>query len=567
MPFELSLFVDPRFPAQVVADPTRLRQILFNLAGNAIKFSGGRADTVGKVAVRAEFEPGLHPQWTLVVDDNGIGIAPEALGQVFASFTQAESSTTRRFGGTGLGLTICKRLVHLMGGEVDVRSTPKIGSCFSVRLPLEIGAASPWQSPVDLSGLVCIIVGTHIQPVDLCVYLAHAGARAVLASDLDDARQTLPEKTPALIIHNHRCEPSAGALAAWTGDSDARHLMLVRGRRVPPSMPDSDSDFDSDFDTDTVTLNCSVLRRSAFLQAVAVAAGRASPQSLRENTDENSVIDLLLPPSIVDARAQGRLILVAEDDEINKKVIWRQLAVLGYAAEIASNGVEALAMWQGGHYGLLLSDLHMPDMDGYALAESIRKAEALRGVTQQERMPILALTANALRGEALRAKAAGMDEYLTKPIQLNLLQDALSQWMPKGSEADGKIVIADVRPSSVPPDNARTVPALDITVLQALVGDDPSTVREFLREYQVAVRLAATELHAVQDTQDVRQIGAIAHKLKSSSRSVGAMVLGDLCAELENACRSDMSVDVSKTVARLVVEMALVQSWLDRDLL
>ena len=196
-------------------------------------------------------------------------------------------------------------------------------------------------------------------------------------------------------------------------------------------------------------------------------------------------------PSLAEARAQGRLILVAEDNPINQKVILRQLEVLGYAAEVASNGVEALQLWRTGHYGLLLTDLHMPDMDGYALAEAMRREEIQRGTTREWRIPILALTANALQGEALRARLAGMDEYLTKPLQLHLLNAALMKWLPR-DRADS--MFTELPGDAPPPAESRQ--PVDVGVLQALVGDDPATLREFLFDFQAAARRSAVELRA-----------------------------------------------------------------------
>ena len=247
-------------------------------------------------------------------------------------------------------------------------------------------------------------------------------------------------------------------------------------------------------------------------------------------------------PTVAEARAQGQLILVAEDDDVNQKVILRQLSVLGHAAEIAENGAEALRLWRTGTYRMLLTDLHMPEMDGYTLATTIRQEEAERGSARQGRMPILALTANALRGEALRAQAAGMDDYLTKPIQLHVLKAALKKWLP-GDRGDALPRDVDaVRPSAPP-----GMP-LDIAVLESVVGDDPMVVRDFLGQYQASAGRLATEARAALATDDVRRIGDVAHKLKSSSRSVGAVALGDLCAELENTCRAGTREGVAQVM-------------------
>jgi CheY-like chemotaxis protein/HPt (histidine-containing phosphotransfer) domain-containing protein len=477
--------------------------------------------------------------------DNGIGMASETLANLFSSFTQAEVSTTRRFGGTGLGLAICKRLVALMNGEIDVHSVLGEGSIFTVTLPFEMAEGGVRRQDPDVSDLDCIVVGSDENADDLRAYLEHAGARVHRVPDLDAAVRKAGTLPRAVVIQNtRRDKPSLEALhAAFAGVPDVRHLLIARGwgRRARMAA------------TDVVSLDGNCLRRSSLLRAVAVAAGRASPEVLHESGGEAMLVEPIAPTH-AQARALGQLILVAEDDEVNQKVILRQIEVLGHAAEIAENGGEALRLWRAGDYALLLSDLHMPDMDGYTLAETIRREEAQRGTSWRERMPILALTANALRGEAMRAQAAGMDEYLTKPLQLNLLKAALTKWMPRANP--------ETMPAELPqePGAAPAAHGVDVAVLKGLVGDDPQLVHRLLADYRAAAERLGQEVRAASSTDDTRQIGAIAHKLKSSSRSIGALALGDLCAELENACRSGTREEVQRGVVKFEAELREVDA-------
>ncbi|MDB6000460.1 MAG: diguanylate cyclase [Rhizobacter sp.] len=544
---DLSLFISPQVPTQVWSDPTRLRQVLFNLAGNAIKFSGGQFQRRGSVSIRVEVTEGPEPELVLRFTDNGIGMAPETLKHVFSSFTQAEASTTRRFGGTGLGLTICKRLVALMSGDIQVRSSPGEGSTFTVELPLEpvSGAVAP-EEP-DLAGLDCILVGSQDNAEDLSVYLKHAGVRVHRVADLPSAVQRAAGMHRPVVIQNawrHNASPET-LQAAFADEVDVRHLLIVRGRRRGAWMAASD----------VVTLDGNCLRRSVLLRAVAVAAGRESPQALHESPIDVLGADRAEPPTIAEARAQRRLILIAEDDEVNQKVILRQIEMLGYAAEIADNGAEALRLWLAGDYALLLTDLHMPDMDGYTLAEAIRRHERGSDMSGDDRMPILALTANALRGEAVRAHAAGMDEYLTKPLQLHLLKAALDKWLPRNTDYQSL-------PGELTLQTGQAAPALaiDISILQDLIGDDPEVVRELMASYMALAKKSAVELRAARAADDIRQIGAIAHKLKSSSRSVGAVTLGDLCAELENACRAGTREGIAQNMADFETALTAVEA-------
>ncbi|MGN6318350.1 ATP-binding protein, partial [Trinickia sp.] len=427
---KLTKSVSPDVPPVVLSDDTRLRQVLYNLVGNAIKFSGGRADTPGAVSVTVEAAP--HPsdprraQVTFKVADNGIGMSPDTLPKLFKPFTQAEASTTRRFGGTGLGLAICRRLCELMGGDVSAQSELGSGSTFIVSLPFDIG-----------------------------------------------------EQTDELSAHS----PSNGG-----------------GRGKAP-----------------IASNRPVL-------------------------------------SVAQAREMGRLILVAEDDAINQKVILRQLGLLGHVAEIASDGREALALWRANRYALLLTDLHMPEMDGYELVETIRREEA-----PGTHLPIVALTANAVQGEAARAKAVGMDGYLTKPLQLARLQAVLDSHFPAHDAPEPPAAPAPVA-AAPQPVHAQ---AVDIDVLKGIVGDDPDIVRELLSDYQQSVGRLAAELRAHCDAGRGREAGAIAHKLKSSSRSVGALTLGDLCAELENAGKAGDLAQLANWAKQFDAALAAVEDALE----
>jgi CheY-like chemotaxis protein/HPt (histidine-containing phosphotransfer) domain-containing protein len=533
----------------VWSDSTRLRQVVFNLAGNAIKFSGGRPQKRGRVSLRVEVPEQAQGRVVLRVTDNGIGMAPETVAGLFSSFTQAEASTTRRFGGTGLGLAICKRLVTLMKGEIQVESALGAGSMFTVTLPFDAVDGAARAAFPDLANLDCIVVGQELEADDLRICLEHAGARVHRVPDLEAAaRRSADASSPVVVIHRVNDDgPSSGQLqAAFASVPGARHLLIVRGqrRRVQTAAPD------------VVTLYGNCMRRSSLLRAVGIAAGRASPEVLRDGEAGEPPAERGAPPTTVaEARAQGQLILIAEDDENNRKVILRQIDLLGYAAEIADDGVEALRLWRAGRYALLLTDLHMPNMDGYALAESIRREESQRGLAPAQRMPILALTANALQGEARRATAVGMDEYLTKPLQVNHLKAALGRWLAPSAA----ISVPNERR-----DPPRAAQVVDVEVLKGLIGDDPMTVREFLTRYRATARRLATELHAARAGDDMRKLGTIAHKLKSSSRSVGAVAVADICAELENTCRAGTLAGVSQGLVQFDAALTAVEAELDK---
>ncbi|MDE2628156.1 MAG: response regulator [Burkholderiales bacterium] len=408
----LRAFIAPGTPEQVLGDAVRLRQVLNNLVGNAIKFSAGRADRAGRVSLRVAAADG---QLRFAIADNGIGMDAATVAKLFTPFTQGESSTSRRFGGTGLGLVICQRLVAMMGGRIDLVSEPGAGSSFTVWLPLRASAEQPAAEPLELAGLDCIVVDDPDLPLeDLQSWLEQSGAGVHRAADAAAAAEAARGLRPPVVVI--RAAPPPGtALPADLGAAGLRHVLVAHGQRPAASHVSPD------------VVRVDLRRRQAFVRAVATAAGRVTPPIDHDRNDPVVDDDRIPAPTPDQARALGRLILVAEDDEVNRLVIAGQLALLGYAAHIAETGTAALLRWREGGYAILLTDLHMPEMDGYALAEAIRREELARGRT---RMPILALTANALRGEAARAHRAGMDGYLTKPLPLSVLKDALARWLP-----------------------------------------------------------------------------------------------------------------------------------------
>ena len=450
----LTLFTDPALPALVLGDAQRLRQIVINLANNAIKFSSAQ-EHPGQVSVRVVLAE-RRPDGIIVdicVRDNGIGMDAATLARLFAAFTQAEASTTRRFGGTGLGLSIARNLTTLMGGEILVESAPGAGSCFTLRLPcvpvadsnaLQTHNSSIPSSPV--AGLRCLVVGDGDSLADdWAAYLAAAGAQVHRVSDLAAARAFAAPAAagPWLwLIDTGRSEADAGDLrttAAARSADDLRMLVLGRGMRRRLRSPDAERQL--------WEIDANALTRQRLLKVVAIAAGRQRADEA--STANGKSASALAPPTRAEALRQSRLILIAEDNEINQKVIVRQLALLGYAADVAGDGEQALARWRSGNYALLLTDLHMPLMDGYQLTIAIRDEEraAAQGV---RRIPIIALTANALKDEAQRCLEIGMDDYRSKPVPLAELTAALEKWLPAANGVSSAPTGANCPPEGVP---------------------------------------------------------------------------------------------------------------------
>ncbi|MBK7006517.1 MAG: response regulator [Burkholderiales bacterium] len=420
---QLSLVVDPAVPAWALGDPVRLRQVLLNLLGNAVKFTRTTESHTAQVALRVhawELGDG-RPGVRFVVQDNGIGMDPDVVSRLFQPFMQADGSTARKFGGTGLGLSITQRLVELMGGRITVRSTLGQGSDFAVELPLQ--PCAPGVEPESAPG---------------------------------------GEPTQVSARVERRTRQRAGAV------------------------------------------------------------------------------------SVDDAARAGCLILLAEDNETNREVMREQLSLLGYACEMGHDGLQALHMWQSqpGRYALLLTDCHMPHMDGFALTGAIRSTEPAG-----THLPIIAITANAMQGEVQRCREHGMDDYLSKPLRLDALGPMLAKWIPHAAAVHGGGPDA---PNPVPP----PVPPVSLVALDApqgvvwnpatlpdLVGDNPGLHKRLLQKFLTNGRAQVASMELAAAAGHAGQAAGLAHTLKSAARSVGALALGELCQAIETAAHAAKAGD------------------------
>ena len=356
----LSAYVAPDVPARAVGDPLRLQQILFNLLGNALKFT-----EKGSVRVFLERE-GLKTEGQLAlrlrVVDTGIGLTAAQRDRLFNPFVQADSSTTRRFGGTGLGLSIVRRLAEAMHGGVEVHSAPGVGSTFIVTVKLE--AAPPSVAPAS---------NLPLENLSLVLSLPDPQESAAIARYLRDAGAEV--------------DVVVSSQTAVTIEGSKEQLCLADLKRP--------------------------WRRDVLVRTIAQAAGRLSRPA-----------PAALAPGPV-GRLGGR-VLVVDDNSVNRKILARQLELVGASADVAASGAEALAMWRSGQYDLMLADLQMPDMDGFELARCLRTEEASTG---RARLPILAVTASALESEEERSRAAGMDGFIIKPLGIEQLKATLDIWL------------------------------------------------------------------------------------------------------------------------------------------
>lgn len=560
---QLNIHADPNIPDAVLGDPVRIRQILFNIGGNAIKFT-----EKGRVLIRASLLPTSTDEVASVrfeIIDSGIGIPKEAQAALFEEFSQAESNTTRRFGGTGLGLSICQRLIELMGGEIEVQSEPGKGSKFIVTLDFPVLASEHdiESDGHDLSDLNILFVGVDKEERELdAKYLRHWNAEVTTTGDFKNVKSLALKaagmNAPYDIIilgSAWSLKDRAAIIETMLKDDalDGLRFVLTTEIRTKAELVDIPN---------ATYVESDPIRRANFIRGVAVAAGRASPEISYDEEDSTIKRDDVL--SIEEAEANGTLILVAEDNPTNRDVIGRQLNLLGYTAEFWEDGEKALGAWRSKSYAMLLTDCHMPEMDGFELTLAIREADRDRDA----HFPIIAITASALKAEVDRCYECGMDDFLAKPIEMPKLKAALKKWMPAGLAAPGPRAKGPVGPVEVehPSDgDGRVVDGpIDPNALKSVFGDDEETYKEILKDFVEPATSNIGEIKASFDDRSADGVARAAHKLKSSARSVGANELADLCLTLETAGKADDWDEIEKAAPRLSSSIEEVIEYIDK---
>ncbi|WP_367323193.1 response regulator [Streptomyces sp. HUAS ZL42] len=524
---------DPDLPAVVLGDAARLRQILLNLASNAVKFTES-----GEVVLRALPAPdrasaASGPWLRFEVADTGIGIAEADQERMFDAFSQADASTTRRYGGTGLGLAICRRLSEAMGGSIGVTSRLGQGSTFFITVPLRTPDApeQPLPPPDALDGLRVLVVDDNdtnrliletllrrwnMQPTMVAggpeaLVALHEAAAAGRAFDLALLDMHMPEMDGLELARRITTDRTIGRL---------RLVMLSSG--APLS--------------------------AAELQAAGIA--RSVPKPVQQSLLMDTLVELTAGTTPVATTAPaapaptasppahlGHLLLV-EDNEINRMVAQGLLTRLGYSADTATDGLEALRMTQEHDYEAVLMDCQMPRMDGYSATRELRRRERDSG----RHLPVIAMTAGAMAEDRDRCLAAGMDDYVCKPVTEEELEQALARWVHPGhAEADEELRASlgarlnELRGNGTPAENELVDRLIDHFLVRA-------------------PEMTNALFHAL-DRHDTREIAEQAHSLKGAAGNLGAHSLAACCGDLEEHARAGDPAPLTRTAPQLQKEL------------
>jgi signal transduction histidine kinase/CheY-like chemotaxis protein/HPt (histidine-containing phosphotransfer) domain-containing protein len=560
---ELVTFVDPELPERLIGDPGRLRQIMLNLAANAVKFTDW-GEVVLWTGVAEQRADALVVRFE--VRDTGVGIAPEVRPRLFQPFSQADSSTTRRHGGTGLGLVISKRLVAMMGGAIGFESTLGEGSTFWFTVPLARGAETAVRRfPDILSGLRVLLVvdnPTHrtalerqltswrvaVETVDSPA-LAPEHLRAAAADGRPFDVLLLDEPLPPR-------QPQPGG-ATRSANREAADAILAGTPRIVLTTRGSLAAADPPTGPLTIALSRPVRQRQLFA-AVARAVGRA-------RVAEPRLIGTRAPDEVADAASAGPVsVLVAEDNPVNQEAARRLLARLGCVVDVVATGDEAVEASAEREYAVILMDCQMPDLDGYEATAAIRTRETEAGRSGR-RTPIIALTASAVPGDRERCLAAGMNDYLAKPMTLDRLAEVLQRWVP------GRIARpAGARTESAPrPVEQAEEQPLDTRVLAELAdeenGGDPAFVVELIDLFLEQVPPTLARLQEAASLGNRQEIARIAHTLQSSAGNLGARRLQRLCSDAEAVSRGGEAGAAAQAVDALAAELERVVTALHAE--
>jgi signal transduction histidine kinase/CheY-like chemotaxis protein/HPt (histidine-containing phosphotransfer) domain-containing protein len=539
---ELTCRIDDKVPAALRGDAGRLRQVLTNLIGNAIKFTEQGEVIVDVRQMPTAAATGDACELEFSVQDTGVGIAPHNIARLFTAFTQADGSTTRRYGGTGLGLVISRQLITLLGGHIDVQSTPGQGSRFWFTARLQI-ATPAHRPPRDaLNGLAVLIVEDH--GTSRSLWQRHAQSWQMSTACAANAGEALAI-LDAAVREGRRFDVAliASRLPGIGGLDLSRVIRATHSHIAMPMIlltPMSQSNvYQSARDAGFAACLNKPLRRDELYRTLARTTGRmasAAPPAAPRTGSRTSL---------------GLRVLLVDDNSINQVVGVAMLTGLGCAVDVAKNGLEAVAMAGRARYDAILMDCQMPEMDGFEATAAIRARQPGDGTGTPATTPIIALTANAIQGDRERCIAAGMDDYLSKPFRRDQLLAALRPWVP--AHATPMPLAAAPQVPSRPVQATAGAIDRDAFVRNLSFGGSPKTAL-MLEVIGLFLRDAPLRLDAIRtglDNGDTSSVERAVHTLKSSAMMFAADALAQLAARAEDHARAGRLHEVSHLVQQI----------------
>jgi two-component system, sensor histidine kinase and response regulator len=516
---ELIVSIEAEVPVLIRADPGRLRQVVLNLLGNAVKFTHEGHITVH---LATQVDAGGRTSLTLEVTDTGIGIPADRLDRLFKSFSQVDSSTTRHYGGTGLGLSIVKRLAELMGGEVGVRSEIGNGSTFWVRVQVDVVKQQPARAPVGVGRKILIVDDIRAARDSLALKLKLYGYETVSVGSVDEALEQLKNSSFSLVLADELMPMRGGLdlLAVLRSDSRYARLPLIL-----LSLFGAEHDT-TDHEHRPNAIGLKPIRAAHLATLIDQVLTGKTPHAPNLKSSPQAR-----------ATFRGNKILLVEDNPVNQRVAQRTLQNLAAEVTIANNGAEALERIAAATFDAILMDCQMPVMDGFTATRRIRELESSRG---SKRLPIIALTANVMSEDRENCIAAGMDAHLGKPIEPAQLIEALSRFLKARAAA----------------------PSIDREALRELTGGDAEFERELAETFVSSGDQCLAEIMAALQVSDFDTVRKRAHSLKGASANIHALDLSKAASSLEDAVRENSIPAIGGLVADLTEKLAAVNAEL-----
>lgn len=532
--------IDKDVPAVITGDPTRLRQVLLNLVGNAMKFTDQ-----GEIRLKITTDthhldiPRDKIGLRFEVIDTGIGMPRNVADKLFQDFTQADSSTTRKFGGTGLGLSICKKLVDLMSGDIGVISVPGDGSTFWFEIPTEpVTGEKPQQLP-DLSGIAVLSVEDHPQGAkEIERTLRSMGADVTSVPTFSEGMSMIQNRRYDVALIDQGLPDGLGVdlLKELAKEQPYAGLIMYTVRD------------DYGLQHTTRTLGAKYLSKPASR----VGLGEAVQDAAKKN-------------ALADDASRPRKLLIAEDTPAVQDVLQRQLAKLGVEADFVDNGLQALEKLKSNEYGILFTDLHMPDMDGYEVVKRLRAMEDQQNISKNDGFPVVVLTADVQMAQKQAYLSYGFNECLLKPVSLGQFKQLLVRWgilsesdhiesaptedkIASEREAPAETVYIDDRqaeidladPATDHVDHMRAssdeeTPAIDPKAVEEVMGGFDDNTKEMLNMFVQVTEEQIDAMEAAYKEKDHAKIIDVAHSLKGAARSACCLRLGDLADQIQQS--------------------------------